>query len=53
MGIRRLDLVVEGVILVELKAISELDGSSYNKVLNYLKIFELEVGLLIISDKSG
>ena len=46
-GIRRLDIIVEDVVLIELKAISELDNGCYNKVLNYLKIFELEVGLLM------
>lgn len=45
-GTRRLDVIVNDIILVELKAISELDKACYNKILNYLKIFEIEVGLL-------
>ena len=46
-GRRRLDLIVEGKRLVELKAIHEVDKSSINQMLNYLKIFGLEVGLLL------
>jgi GxxExxY protein len=46
-GKRRLDLIVEDKVLVELKAISELDKSSYNKIINYLRIFKVEVGLLL------
>lgn len=46
-GKRRLDLIVEEQVLIELKAISEIDKSCYNQVLNYLKIFDLEVGLLL------
>ena len=44
---RRLDLIVEDVVLVELKAHKEIDNSEYNQILNYLRIFNLEVGLLI------
>ena len=46
-GKRRLDLIVDNKILLELKAISELDKGCYNQILNYLKIFGLEVGLLL------
>ena len=45
-GKRRLDIVVADSVLLELKAISELDNRAVNNILNYLKIFELEVGLL-------
>ena len=44
---RRLDLIVEEVVLVELKAIKEIDNGDYNQILNYLRVFKLEVGLLI------
>jgi len=44
---RRLDLIVEDVVLVELKAIKEVDNGDYNQILNYLRVFKLEVGLLI------
>lgn len=44
---RRLDLIVEELVLVELKAIKEIDNGDYNQILNYLRVFKLEVGLLI------
>ena len=44
---RRLDLIIEDVILIELKAIKEVDNGDYNQILNYLRVFKLEVGLLI------
>lgn len=44
---RRLDLIVEDVVLVELKAIKDVDNGDYNQILNYLRVFKLEVGLLI------
>ena len=46
-GSRRLELMVNGIVIVELKAIAELENLNYNQVLNYLKIFKIEVGLLI------
>lgn len=46
-GKRRLDIIVEENILVELKAISELDNSCYNQIINYLRVFKMEVGLLL------
>ena len=46
-GKRRLDLIIEDKVLIELKAISELDKSSYNQTINYLNIFDFEVGLLL------
>ena len=44
---RRADFVVEGKVLVELKAIKELEDVHRVQVLNYLKAYKLEVGLLI------
>ena len=44
---RRLDLIIEEVILVELKAIKEVGDEDFNQILNYLKVFKMEVGLLI------
>ena len=44
---RRLDLLVEDVVLVELKSLKEVDNSEMNQVLNYLKVFKIEVGLLL------
>ena len=40
-------MIVEDVVLVELKAIKEVDNGDYNQILNYLRVFKLEVGLLI------
>lgn len=46
-GTRRADFVVEGKVLVELKAITELDDVHMAQALNYLKAYRFEVGLLI------
>ncbi len=46
-GTRRADFVVENKILVELKAIIQLEDVHLAQVLNYLKAYRLEVGLLI------
>ena len=44
---RRLDLLVENVVLLELKALKEVDNTEMNQILNYLRIFKIEVGLLL------
>lgn len=46
-GTRRADIVVEKKVLVELKAVSELTTAHHAQILNYLKIYRLQVGLLI------
>ncbi len=46
-GTRRADFVVEGKVLVELKAIILLEDVHLAQVLNYLRAYKLEVGLLI------
>ena len=46
-GNRRADFVVEGKVLVELKAVIELEDVHLAQILNYLKAYKLEVGLLI------
>lgn len=46
-GTRRADFVVEGKILVELKAIIQLEDVHLAQALNYLKAYNMEVGLLI------
>ena len=46
-GTRRADFVVEGKVLVELKALKELEDVHLAQVLNYLKAYRLEVALLI------
>jgi len=44
---RRLDLIVENIVLLELKAIREVDNGDYNQIINYLRVFKMEVGLLL------
>ena len=46
-GTRRADFVVEGKVLVELKALSKLEEVHIAQLLNYLRAYRLEVGLLI------
>ena len=46
-GTRRADFVVEGKVLVELKAISKLEEIHIAQLLNYLRAYRLEVGLLL------
>jgi GxxExxY protein len=48
-GTRRADFIVEGKALVELKAVIQLEDVHLAQVLNYLKAYRLEVGLLINS----
>lgn len=44
---RRVDFLVEGVISVELKAITILEPVHLSQAINYLEAYNLEVGLLI------
>lgn len=46
-GTRRADFVVESKVLVELKAIIQLEDVHMAQALNYLKAYKLQVGLLI------
>ncbi len=46
-GTRRADFIVEDKVLVELKAINELNDSHFAQIINYLEAYKLEVGLLI------
>lgn len=46
-GTRRADFVVEGKIIVEIKAVTQLDDVHMAQTLNYLKAYKYEVGLLI------
>lgn len=46
-GKRRADFIVENKVLIELKALKELEDVHLNQVLNYLKTYKLEIGLLI------
>ncbi len=44
---RRLDLIVENKVLIELKALAEVDKRCHNQFINYLSIFSFEVSLLL------
>ncbi|MCG8386711.1 MAG: GxxExxY protein [Cytophagales bacterium] len=46
-GTRRVDFLIEDKILVELKAIIQLENVHLAQAINYLEAFDLEVGLLI------
>ncbi|HET6528478.1 MAG TPA: GxxExxY protein [Balneolaceae bacterium] len=46
-GKRRVDFLIEDKVLVELKAVSEINETHFNQVLNYLKAYQLEIGLLL------
>jgi GxxExxY protein len=46
-GTRRADFVVEGKVLVELKALTKFEDVHLAQALNYLKAYRLEIGLLI------
>ena len=46
-GTRRADFLIENKILVELKAVIELDDVHLAQALNYLEAYNLEIGLLI------
>jgi len=46
-GKKRIDVLVEDKILVELKVVHQLEKIHFNQVINYLKVFDLEVGLLL------
>ncbi len=46
-GTRRVDFLVEGIISVELKAITKLEDVHFAQAINYLEAYNLEIGLLI------
>lgn len=46
-GMRRVDFLIDNKILVELKAVIELEEVHLAQALNYLEAFNLEIGLLI------
>ncbi|HWA40699.1 MAG TPA: GxxExxY protein, partial [Gemmatimonadales bacterium] len=47
LGIHRLDLVVAGQAILELKAVAKLDGSHFAQLRSYMAASGLPVGLLI------
>jgi GxxExxY protein len=46
-GTRRVDFLVANTVMVEIKALSKLEGVQLAQVLNYLEAYKLETGLLI------
>jgi GxxExxY protein len=46
-GTRRVDFLVEGKIMVEIKAVSRLEDVHLAQAMNYLEAYGLELGLLI------
>ena len=46
-GTRRVDFLVEGKVMVELKALSKLEDVHLAQAINYLEAYKLEVGLLL------
>ncbi|QSV54734.1 MAG: GxxExxY protein [Dolichospermum sp. UKL201] len=46
-GTRRVDFLVEGVISVEIKAVTKLEDVHFAQAINYLEAYNLEIGLLI------
>ena len=46
-GTRRVDFLVEDVVSVELKAITQLEDVHLAQAINYMEAYDLEVGLLI------
>lgn len=46
-GNRRVDFFVEGVIMLEIKALSKLDENHLAQAMNYCQAYKLPVGLLI------
>jgi len=46
-GTRRIDFFVEGKIMVELKAIIQLEDVHLAQAINYLEAYQMQIGLLI------
>ena len=46
-GRRRVDFFVEGQVMVELKAVIELENVHLAQAINYLEAYGLDIGLLI------
>ena len=46
-GTRRVDFFVEGLIMVELKAVIQLEDVHLAQAINYLEAYNMEIGLLI------
>ncbi len=52
-GTRRVDFFVENLVMVELKAVSELDDAHKAQAINYLEAYNVAHGLLINFGKTS
>jgi GxxExxY protein len=46
-GTRRMEFLVENLVMVELKALGKLEDIHLTQAINYLEAYRLEIGLLI------
>lgn len=46
-GYLKADFIIEGLVLIEIKAKSELEPVDFVQTLNYIRVYNLKVGLLI------
>lgn len=46
-GLRRVDFFVEGKIMVELKAVIQMEDAHLAQAINYLEAYNMKIGLLI------
>jgi len=46
-GTRRVDFLVDGKVMVELRAVTKLEDVHLAQAINYLEAYKLEIGLLI------
>jgi GxxExxY protein len=46
-GLRRVDFLVDGDIMVELKAITKLEDVNIAQLINYIEAYKVKIGLLL------
>ena len=46
-GVRRVDFLVGGMLMVELKAVSKLEKVHWAQAMNYVEAYNVELGLLL------
>lgn len=46
-GTRRVDFLVDGDIMVELKALTKLEDVNIAQLINYIEAYKVKIGLLI------
>ena len=46
-GCRRVDFLINDLVVVELKAVSALEPIHFSQIINYLKAYDKKIGLLI------